>query len=68
MLQSETTYLKTLVLSGTNVGDEGVAEIAKGLNGNNQLTALDLHRCQITDEGAIALAKALSGAYGANWF
>lgn len=59
MLKSKATQLKTLVLSGSNVGDDGLAAVVKGLAGNTVLTALDLHRNQITDAGALLLARAL---------
>ena len=64
MLTAQHTELKTLVLSGANVGDDGIAAIAKGLARNSVLTTLDLHRNQITDAGAVLLARALATATG----
>ena len=59
MLEHRFSRLKTLVLSGANLGDDGVEELCEGLKGNTVLRSLDLHRNSITDEGAKALAEVL---------
>jgi Ran GTPase-activating protein (RanGAP) involved in mRNA processing and transport len=51
--------LRTLSLNRSNVGDQGVAEIARGLTNNATLQFLHLESNQIGDQGATSLAQAL---------
>jgi len=58
----EGSKLSTLVLSGGNVGDDGLIEMSKGITGNTHLTVIDLHRNSITDKGIAAFAEAIESA------
>ena len=54
-----TTALRCLVLDGCNCGDEGVAILRKGLEGNRSVEELSLAACGITEEGARAICGIL---------
>lgn len=61
-MKSQNCNLRTLVLSGANLGDAGARELAKGIAGNSVIKMIDLHRNSIGDDGATALAKAFAEA------
>lgn len=55
----ENKNIKALDLSGIQMNDEDIKEIAQGLASNKSLIALNLYEAQISDYGAQELAKAL---------
>ena len=54
-----TTALKSLILSGCNLSDEGCGEIASGLAVTLQLTKLDISANVINDSGIVTLCRVL---------
>jgi hypothetical protein len=54
--------MPVLELGGNGIGDEGVAWIAYLIQHNPHVTALNLARNDISDIGALALAKAIANA------
>ena len=53
--------LRTLLLKGNHIGNEGAEKIAEALQHNEALEILDLSNNEIGDEGAKIIAKALHG-------
>ena len=56
--------LKTLWLSGNNIGDEGAVAIADALRVNAVLKSIDLRYNELGDEGKGAIRDAVSGRVG----
>ena len=52
--------IKSLHISGNQIGDIGTGYIATALQTNSTMTILDICLCSISDEGAESLAKALA--------
>ena len=59
---SVNSSLEELDISGTSVGDEGVAHIANALQANTTVKVLDVSNCGISDKGAESLARALAAS------
>ena len=49
-----------LDISGSKIGDNGIAYIATALQTNTTMTELDISLCNMSDEGAESLARALA--------
>ena len=57
---SGNSSLEQLNISGTSIGDEGVAHIANALHTNTTMKVLDVKNCGISYRGAESLGRALS--------
>ena len=56
--------LEHLDLGSTHVADRGITRLSRALVGNHVLTSLCLRKCNVTAEGATALAEVLIGGKG----
>ena len=59
---SVNSSLEELDISGTSIGDEGVAHIANALQTNTTMKVLDVAYCEISDKGAESIARALTAS------
>lgn len=57
------TNLRTLVMVGCELGDEGAKHIGQGLIDNFSITSLNLARNRITDDGVAELTQRLARAH-----
>eukprot|EP00041_Stephanoeca_diplocostata_P006635 m.90467 g.90467 ORF g.90467 m.90467 type:complete len:386 (+) comp16458_c0_seq4:141-1298(+) len=66
LLISPSSKVSKLVLSGTNLKDEGAVAIGQALTDSREIKILDLNRNSITDVGAKGLAEGIRGAASLN--